>query len=173
MDQMLRTLLRIFIADPSSENAMRLASAFARSSGASPIGFLAIPNRISGYLTYAGLLKKLLELSDNDLSYTALVNNIPADEFYGLTTLYFHPNDDVVDQGAPVLARHICDRCGRVFSDERTMLHLVDEFLDDLCRNCIFCTECATSDAHNCPQNVEGCPCCQRNVRWPGPDTWD
>lgn len=188
MDQALRTALRAYLAQPTDAHAHQVIRLYLKTLGVLPA--LDIPHKNHGYLTYAGLLHELLQLSDDQLAATVTEYNAEVDEFHGMTAVHMVKNTDVLDAGQPVIARHSCRRCTAPLGQPE-----ISDFFAALdnegvgppghqvfgdvalsrashCQNCVYCVECSPvlhdpNYPHQCPL-VPGCPCCDFTMTTPG-----
>lgn len=94
MDNTLRILINRYKNDSSPENAILLAEAVLRSTGASDAP--QIPHNLHGYLTYAGLLDSLLKMNDSVLASTVTVLPSTVTEYLPVIQLTVTPEDDDV-----------------------------------------------------------------------------
>jgi len=191
MDQALRIAIRQYASQPTPENAQHLARLYLRSLGI-PLPSN-IPEKWHGNLTYAGLLQRLLQLTDEQLGATVTVYD---NEYTPITSMHsLEQSDGVLDAGQPVLLHHTCIRCEAPLEDaqvrqyfENTVTGLdaalspagtLARSLATLCQNCIYCTDCALPPAspgrpHSCPAEAGlGCPCCERTRQQMGLSSGD
>lgn len=180
MDQALRTALRAYLAQPTDAHAHQVIRLYLKTLGVLPA--LDIPHKNHGFLTYAGLLHELLQLSDEQLSTIVTDYSAENDEYQGMTAVYIIKNTDVLQAGHPIIATGVCRRCHAPLGQSK----ISDQFaaLDNEgvgppghkvygdvalsrashCQNCVYCVECSPvlhdpNYPHQCSL-VPGCPCC-------------
>jgi hypothetical protein len=135
MDRALQLALRDYAISESDEDAQRVARLLLRSRSDS---WEEIPSKSEyGYLTHAGLLRALSDLTDeqlaDDISYYTSEG-----EQYSSATDFFTNDDftDVLDTGHGMLLEITCDACGSPFDSERAERHFTEPDLDDFCDDC-------------------------------------
>ena len=152
MDRALQLALRDYAYTNSDEDAHRVANLLRRTIDDR---IAAIPAKSRhGNLTYAGLLRTLLDLTDSQLGDDVTHYN-SADEEWRPATDFFTNDDltDVLDTGHGILIDIRCDNCGETFDSERALRHFLEPDLDDICDNCPplpdgpFCPNCGHQTA--------------------------
>ena len=184
MDQALRIAIRQYAAQPTPENAQSLARLYLRSLGV-PLPS-DIPEKQHGHLTYAGLLRRLLQLTDDQLAAIVTDYSAEIDEFYAMTDFHIIKNTDILNAGHPIIVRHSCRRCNAPLGQPEISDHFAaldnegvgppgHQVFGDValsrashCQNCVYCVECspviyAPNYQHQCPL-VDGCPCCDMTI---------
>ena len=135
MDRALQLALRDYSLTNSNEDAHRVAILLRRSINDR---IASIPSKDPyGALTFAGLLRNLLDFTDSQLEDTVSHYNSVEEEWREATDLFTNDDlTDALDTGHGMLIDIRCDNCGSAFASERALRHFTEPDLDDICKIC-------------------------------------
>lgn len=136
MDKALRIALRSYIQEASADNAHKVVRLLLRSTD--DLSESAdIPSKTNGFLTYYGLLRGLVKLTEKQLQDHVMFYDFGLGETLPVTTFFPEGTGvtDVLDYDHPLMVHATCVSCGVPFDDNRVQLHW-DRRGEWLCDSC-------------------------------------